>query len=134
METSTACEKPQMPATLREIINFSLVILGLELLPSDDQVRDFRNALDADVRSGAGLSIDAATGRSQQARTLHLDRDRININLSTSRSTITREFPSIDDLRADAERFALIADTAFTPREGLDRARFTIGYNAEMGL
>ena len=121
-----------MSASLREIINFSLVILELELLASDDQVRDFRNAVDADVRLGAGVSIDAASGRTQQARTLHLDRERININLSPSRSSFTREFPSADNLTVDAERFAHIVDSAFTLREGLDRIRFDFGYNAEM--
>lgn len=121
-----------MATNLREIINFSLVILNLELLTSDDQVRDFRNALDGDVRPGGGVSIDAATGRTQQARTLHLDRDRININLSPSRSSITREFPSVDNLTADAERFAHIVDSALTPRHSLEHARFDFGYNAEM--
>lgn len=121
-----------MPATLHEIINFSLVILQLELLPSDDQVRRFGDVVNADVRPGGGVSIDAATGRTQQARTLHLDRDRINFNLSPSRSSITREFPSVSNLDADAERFAQILDTTFAPLEGLDHARFDFGYNAEM--
>ena len=121
-----------MVAHLREIINFSLVIVDLELLTLDDQVREFQNTVDADVRPGGGVSIDAATGRTQQARMLHLDRDRININLSPSRSSITREFPSVDNLTADTERFAHIADSALTSLPRLETAHFDFGYNVEM--
>ena len=81
-KTERACEKRQMATSLREIINFSLVILNLELLTSDDAVRAFRNAIDADIRYSGGVAIDAATGQTEQARMLHLDRDRINLNLS----------------------------------------------------
>ena len=121
-----------MAANLREIVNFSLVIVNLELLTLDDEVREFHNAVDADVRPGAGVSIDAATGRTQQARTLHLDRDRININLSPSRSSFTREFPSVDNLTSDTERFAHIVDSALPSRRSLQPDRFDFGYNAEM--
>ena len=131
-KTERACEKRQMATSLREIINFSLVILNLELLTSDDAVRAFRNAIDADIRYGGGVAIDAATGQTEQARMLHLDRDRINLNLSPSRSSVTREFPAVSNLKADAERFAHIVNSAVTVGNVPDGGWHDFGYNAEM--
>ena len=121
-----------MAANLREIVNFSLVIVNLDLLNSDDAMRGFQQAVDADIRHGGGVSIDAATGQTQQARTLHLDRDRINLNLSSARSSITREFPAVENLAADADRFAHVVNYALTAGNSLDGARHEFGYNAEM--
>ena len=121
-----------MAANLREIINFSLVILNLELLTSDSAVQTFRNSVDADIRYGGGVSIEATTGQTQQARILHLDRDRINLNLSPSRSSVTREFPAVDNLTKEAERFSHVVNYALAAGNSLDHARFDFGYNAEM--
>jgi hypothetical protein len=121
-----------MAANLREIVNFSLVIVNLELLNSDDAMRGFQNAVDADIRHGGGVSIDAATGQTQQARILHLDRDRINLNLSSARSSVTRDFPVVDNLAAEAGRFAQVVNYALIAGNSLNGARHDFGYNAEM--
>ena len=121
-----------MAANLREIINFSLVIINLELLTSDDALRGFQNAVDADIRHGGGVSIDAATGQTQQARILNLDRDRIVLQLSPTRSSITREFPAVNNLEAEARRFAQVVDNALTAGHSLNGARHDFGYNAEI--
>lgn len=121
-----------MAIDLREIINFSLVIVNLELLSSDGSFQGFQNAVDADIRHGGGVSIDAATGQTQQARILHLDRDRINLNLSAGRSSVTREFPAIDSLTAEAARFAHVVNSALLAGNNLGGALHDFGYNAEM--
>ena len=121
-----------MAVQLREVINFSLVILNLELLASEGSLTGFQNAVKADVRQGGGVSIDVATGQPQQARVLHLDRDRISLNLSAARSSVTREFPSVDHLRDDAGRFAQVVKAALLEGHHLDDARHSFGYNAEV--
>ena len=121
-----------MAANLREIVNFSLVLINLELLNSDDAMLGFQSAVDADIRHGGGVSIDAATGQTQQARILHLDRDRINLNLSPARSSVTREFPAVDNLEVDAGRFAQVVNYALIAGHSLNGARHDFGYNAEM--
>ena len=121
-----------MAVQLREVINFSLVILNLELLASEGSLSGFQNAVEADVRQGGGVSIDVATGQPQPARVLHLDRDRIGLNLSAARSSVTREFPSVDRLREDAERFAQVVNSALLASGQLGDALHNFGYNAEI--
>ena len=121
-----------MAANLREIINFSLVVVNLDLLASEGSFTGFQNAVDADIRQGGGVSIDVATGQPQQARMLHLDRDRINVNLSPARSSFTREFPSVSSLPEDATRFAHVVNSAFLAGGHLSDASHSFGYNAEM--
>ncbi|MDE2786382.1 MAG: hypothetical protein OXL37_06930 [Chloroflexota bacterium] len=121
-----------MASNLREIINFSLVIVNLELLASEGSFQGFQSAVDADIRHGGGVSIDAATGQTQQARILHLDRDRVNLNLSPARSSVTKEFPAVDGLAAEAARFAQIVNSALLAGNDLGGALYDFGYNAEM--
>lgn len=121
-----------MPVNLREIINFSFVIVGLELLPSDGALRSFQSGVDVEIRRGGGLSVDATTGQSQQARILNLDRDRIILNLSPVRSNVTREFPSISNLETEASRFGHVVDCALNAGLNLKSSRYDFGYNAEM--
>jgi hypothetical protein len=121
-----------MAVQLREVVNFSLVILNLELLASDGSLTGFQNAVEADVRQGGGVSIDVATGQSQQARVLHLDHDRISLNLSAARSSVTREYPSVDRMRDDAGQFAQVVNAALLAGHHLDDALYSFGYNAEL--
>lgn len=121
-----------MAAHLREIINFSLVIMDLELLAPDGSFTDFQRGIDAEVRQGGGVSIDVTTGQPQQARILHLDRDRITLNLSPGRSSVTRDFPAVESLSADAARFAHVVHSALVAGNNLSDARQTFGYNAEL--
>ena len=121
-----------MVATLREIINVSLVIVNLELLATDDAVQRFQTAADVDVRYGGGVNIDVISGQSNQSRVLHLDRDRINLNLAAARSAITKEFPAINNLEGETSRFAEVVNHALSAGQHINNARYDFGYNAEM--
>ena len=121
-----------MAASLREITNFSLVIIDLDLLASEGALRTFQNAVDGDIRHGGGISVDAATGQTQQARILNLDRDRITLHLSSARSSITREFPATNNLEAEISRFAQIVECALPVEDGPSTARHNFGFNAEL--
>ena len=121
-----------MAANLQEITSFSLVIPNLDLLTTDDDRRAFQTSVDAEVRPGPGISINAATGQPQQTRTLHLDRDRIILTLSAPRSGLTREFPSLSNLETDASRFAQVVDHALNSTHDPKDTPYDFGHNAEM--
>ena len=121
-----------MAANLQEITSFNLVILNLDLLTTDTDLRSFQTSVNAEVRPGPGISINAATGQPQQTRTLHLDRDRIILTLSPPRSGITREFPSLSNLEPDASRFAQVVGHALTSMHGPNNTPYDFGHNVEM--
>ena len=120
-----------MPTKLREIINVSLVLLNNDLLVDNTQIRKFQQAVDADVRLEAGMAANVATGETHPNRTLHLDRDRISLNLAKPRSVVTKEFPSLNSLGDELSRFAEVSAQAFR-FTGLGDERCDFGYNADM--
>ena len=120
-----------MPTTLREIINVSLVLLNHDLLDDEDQMKAFQQAVDIDIRLEGGMAANVVTGETHSSRTLHLDRDRITLNLSQPRSTIMKEFPSLTSLDDELSRFAEVAEQAFSAT-GLSNVESDFGYNADM--
>ena len=121
-----------MAANLHEIATFSLVILGLDLLTTDDELRAFQASVEADLRPGPGISFNPATGQSQQTRVFHLDRDRVVLNLSPLRSSFTREFPYVENLESETTRFAQIVDHALMSRQDTENTPHDFGFNTEM--
>lgn len=125
-------EKRTMTVTMREIISVNLVVLNLDLLTTNDAVRQFQTKADVDIRQSGSLDIDVLSGQSNQARTLHLDRDRINLQLSAARSTITKQFPAIDNWDNEVSRFAEVVDHAVSIGHDPGSGRYDFGYNAEI--
>jgi hypothetical protein len=120
-----------MPTNLREIINVNFVLLNHGLLSNNAQIQEFEQAVDADVRLEGGMATNVLTGETHPSRTLHLDRDRIVLNLSQLRSTIMREFPLLNSLDEELSRFAEVAEQALSAT-GLSEVTFDFGYNADM--
>ena len=120
-----------MPTELREIINVNVVILDLDLLGADAQMLEFQEAMEVDIRLSGGMAANVITGQTHPSRTLHLDRDRISLNLSQPRSTIIREFPGLVSLESELNRFAEVAHSAFSIST-LTGVRCNYGYNVEM--
>ena len=120
-----------MPTALREIINVNVVILDQDLLGEDAQILEFQEAMGVNVRLSAGVATNVMTGQNHPTRTLNLDRDRISLNLASSRSTIIREFPGVDSLENELRRFAEVAHAAFSTSR-LTGTQCNFGYNVEM--
>ena len=120
-----------MPTTLREIINVNFVLINHDLLVDNDQIQEFQQAVDANVRLEGGMATNVLTGETHPSRTLHLDRDRIVLNLSQPRSTVIREFPLLTSLNEELGRFAEVAEQALSVT-GLSEVICDFGYNAEM--
>ena len=118
-----------MAATLRDVVSANLVLVGIDLLNEPDEVERFRNALDIDLRLEVGLVTNLPSGLTEPSRTLTLNRERIALNLSSSRSSIAREYPEQPDLT----RLAQIAELAIgDARCAGGQPPQAFGYNIEM--
>lgn len=120
-----------MAISSAEILNINLVLVGVELIKTPDEINEFRNAVGVDVViAEAGFAIGAPIGvpvnLAGGSRILSLDKDRITIDVSAQRSTIKRDYPlSIGEI----ERLAEVATFAISTTESQPKA---FGYNIEM--
>ena len=118
-----------MTISIQDVVKANLVLVGLRLLGQPGEIEDFKRGLSADVQIiGAGLIADIPSGVTEPGHTLALSRDRITLDLSRSRSTISRDYP----LREDLPRLAQVAGqaTASTSLGGVQPRAF--GFNLEM--
>ena len=87
-----------------EVVRVNMVLVGLHLLNAPEQIEAFRLATGSDVQvAGAGLIANIQTGIPEPGLTLTLNRDRIALDVSPTRSAISRDYPSRDDLGKLAE-------------------------------
>ena len=92
-----------MAATLQDVVSVNLVLVGVGLLNEPDELERFRNAVDLDLRLEVGLVTNVSSGITEPSRTLRLNRERIALDLSPSRSSIAREYPGEEDLASLAK-------------------------------
>ncbi len=117
-----------MAATLHDVVSANLVLVGIGLLNQPDEAERFRNTLDTDMRLELGLVANVPTGLTEPSRTFTLNRERIALNLSSSRSSIAREYPSQSDLG----RLAQVASLAIESTDLDGDTLQAFGYNIEM--
>ena len=117
-----------MAATLQDVVSANLVLVGIGLLNEPDEFEQFRNALDIDLRLEHGLVTNVPSGLTEPSRTITLSRERTELNLSPSRSMITREYPEESGLA----RLAEIAALAIESTDLDDDTPRAFGYNIEM--
>ena len=93
-----------MAANVQDVVRANLVLVGCRLLGQPTDFEKFRQSVGTDVQTvQAELIANIESGITEPAQTLALKRDRITIELSPSRSTISREYPSREDLPRLAE-------------------------------
>ena len=117
-----------MAATLQDVVSANLVLVGVGLLNEPGEVEQFRNAIDRDMRMEFGLVANVPSGVTEPSLTLTLNRERIALNLSSSRSTITKEYPEQDDL----DLLARVASKAIECTALDGQAPVAFGYNIEL--
>ena len=117
-----------MAVDLLDVVSSNLVLIGTGLLNHENEIERFKTAFDLDMRLEIGVVANAVTGTTEQSRTFTLNRERISLNLSSSRSTITREYPT----RSEFTRFAEVVTLAIDCSEVDRRSPRTFGYNIEM--
>lgn len=118
-----------MPQIELESLKAYFVILNADLLSDQDQFDAFRSTFGTEVIvRGGGLILGGPGNVAEPGRSIALARDRIELELAASRSTISREYPSLTEL----DRLAQVISTAFQASE-LDIGKsWTYGYNFEM--
>ena len=93
-----------MAITTSEVIRANLVLVGLRLLSAPEEIDSFKRAIGTDFQLAvSGMSVNIQTGIAEPGFTLALNRDRITLDLSASRSMVNRDFPSREELPRLAE-------------------------------
>ena len=84
---------------VEDVISVNIVLLGFPPFSSEEEFEAFRSAVGAEIQIAVGgLTANPPTGIPEPGVQLTLNRDRITINFSTSRSIINRDYPSREDL------------------------------------
>ena len=116
-----------MVATLQRVLSTNMVLVGISLLSQSSEAEKFTSVVDPDLRLEVGAVTNLATGESEPSRRITSDIDRIVLELLPTRSTITRQYPSPDDLGRLAE--VITAAVGCTQLDG--RQPTAYGYNIE---
>lgn len=106
-----------MNITPQYMVKADLVMLGPNLLAVPDALSRFTENVDDDFQQQEGLDISLSAGSPGGAttgpsRTLIFPQDRITLNLIAARSSISRDYPSINRLKDDLGKLAEIATMA----------------------
>ena len=118
-----------MAVEVQDVLKANIVLLGVELLTSGPEELDaFRDAVDTEVGIAPNLVLGGPLPNIEASGTLTLNRDRIVVEISPSRSTIAREYPSFEDLG----RLAEVAGYAIAETDLGDRRPRAFGYNIEL--
>ena len=85
-----------MDSLVQDVLNANIVFIGIELMNKPEAGENLRAATDAEmVGSEVGLSV-SASGAPESARRFILPRDRISLDITSGRSSVTMEYPSND--------------------------------------
>jgi hypothetical protein len=110
-----------MNITPHYMVKADLVMLGANLLSAPDALSQFTREVDGDFQQQEGVDISLTAGAlggarggaaAGPSRTLVFPQDRITLNLTTARSSISRDYPSVDRLDTDLGKLAEIATLA----------------------
>ena len=118
-----------MAAKIQDVVKANLVVVGLRLLSTPAEFEAFKLAVNTDVQiAGTSIIANIPSGVTEPGRILTLDRDRITLELSPSRSIVSRDYP----LREDLHRLSEVASRAIhnTPLAGQQPRAF--GFNVEL--
>lgn len=118
-----------MTVRVREVLKADLVLVGVELLKSVTEIQQFRSSIGVTVHVGSGAATNAATGTTVPAAAVALQRERITISSFADRTTVVKEFPSLDDPGPDWRRFARVATLAHEATEDASENARAFGYN-----
>ncbi len=118
-----------MAVTTPEVIKANIVLVGLRLLSAPEEIEAFKRAIATDVQiAGAGLATNIHSGIAEPQFALALNRDRITLELSPSRSAVNRDYPSREDLSKLAE----VAGQAIGNTSVEEQELRAFGFNIEL--
>ncbi len=117
-----------MGITTREVLGADLILIGVDLLDSQQTLDHFRSLTDPDLQVEAGLTTEMPSGITNPSRTVSLSRERMVLFLSSSRSSITKEYPSKQEL----ERLSEVAAHAINCSDLGGKKPQAFGYNISL--
>ena len=117
-----------MAVTALEVLKAELVLVGVGLVKTPEELTAFRSAVGSDVVAAPSLTANIPSGITEPGSLLTLDRERISLDISPSRSIIRRGYPPLDGLA----RLAQVAGFAITGTDLSDQKPRAFGYNAEL--
>jgi hypothetical protein len=120
-----------MAATVSEVLKVDLVLVGIGLIKTPEELSAFRSAVGSDVMTEASLTANIPSGITEPSRSLAMNRERITLDFSPSRSVIRRDYPSLGDL-GDLARLAQVAWLAISNTDLADQKPRAFGYNIEL--
>ena len=111
------------------ILSVNLVLVGVELLQDPAKFEAFRSASDPDLQIQMGFVAEVPTGLTGQNRRVHLNRDRVILELSPTRSSVSKQYP---DSRQDLELLTQTADLAIRNTDFNEVKPRAFGFNIEL--
>ena len=111
-----------------EVLSTSVVLLGVELLSSEDVLRAFRDSVGTEVIQMEGLAMGLQGATLEPVRKYEIPKDRIILETSKGRSTIQRDYPQESDL----PRFCKTVSSALQHEVVQAQSLQACGYNAVM--
>ena len=119
-----------MPAKVYDIVSANLVLVGIRLLDAPAEFEQFAEALDTDLQAELGISANAG-GMPEPTRKITLNRDRITLTMSPSRTSLDKEYPSRENPTGDFARLAEVAQCAIASTILESERPAAFGYNLE---
>ncbi len=116
-------------AAIEDIIKVNFVLVGYRLLSTQEEVDAFTEGVGSDVQiSGAGFTANVQSGLTEPLYSLVLNKDRITLELSSLRSTISRDYPEKEDL----QRLSDVVTAAIVNTPSPEQPPRAFGYNIEL--
>ena len=112
-----------MPVTIEDILQTNLVLIGVSLINTPEELSAFRHSVGTEV-----TSVETGLGPEVVNRTHTLNRDRITVTGAPERSAIARGYPAESDL----ERLAQVAWMAIANTDLKGQEVQAFGYNIEL--
>lgn len=117
-----------MAVEVQDVLKANLVLVGVGLLTKSEELDAFRNAVGTEVEMAPNLFLGGPLPNIEASGTVTLSRDRTVVDVSPSRSTVAREYPSFEDLG----RLADVAGYAIAKTGLGDQRLRAFGYNIEL--
>lgn len=93
-----------MTAKVQDVLKANLVLVGVGLLNNLEELEEFDHAVNSELMiEGGGMMVNATGIVPEPMRAITIPKDRVSLELSPSRSVISRDYPSRDDLSKVAE-------------------------------
>lgn len=118
-----------MTAKVQDVLKANLVLVGVGLINNREELEEFDRAVNSEIRiDGGGMMVNAQAMMTEPVRAITIPKDRISLELSPTRSVISRDYP----LRDDLNRLAMVAGRAINSTDLNASKPRAFGFNIEL--